>query len=232
MHDYEYVKLSNGRETSLKETISDYERLLEEQSSVTVTISELKADKLITFELKDDKPITSKLNVGEWFLISRDIIDQSKDEIRRKCNEEGYEGKRLWERFEKSNRIADMYPEEYPRVIETYIFERSWEYITEQQMRDMCEEIGDGMCDEIICDLELQMRICNGESAHDLIYEKDRLPWRRVVKLRDGRNGYLGGGTEGDWHEAPARFEKSRFYPDMECYNDTPYAFRGVSSKN
>lgn len=35
-------------------------------------------------------------------------------------------------------------------------------------MRDMCEELGDGMCCEIICDLELQMRICNGESVNDL----------------------------------------------------------------
>ena len=83
------VKLYNGRMISLEELISDYERLLKEESS----------KKSITSEPKADKSITSELKVGEWFRIDREIIDKSKEEIHRKCDEAGAEGKELWEQF-------------------------------------------------------------------------------------------------------------------------------------
>lgn len=215
-----HVQLSDGRMMLLEDLVRDYERLLKENASKKAIIS----------EPKDDKAITKELKVGEWFRIDREVIDKSKEEIRLKCNEAGDEGKAYWRRFEASNKIADENLNQYPRLIETYIFEHSWYYKTEQEMRDMCEKVGEGMCDEIICDLELQMRICNGESAHDLFEEADKLPRVRVIQLRNGGTGYFGGGADCNRNYPPAGLRRNDFNPDNKNYNYTPYAFRRVLS--
>ena len=198
---------------TLEDLVRNYERLLN-----------------ATSEPKDDKSTVSKLKVGEWFRIDREVIDKSKEEIRRKCNEAGAEGEKLWERFEESNKIADKNPDQYPRLIETYIFEHNWYYKTEQEMRDMCENVGDGMCCEVICDLELQMRICNGEPVDDLVKKADKLPHVRVVKLRNGGTGYFGGGVDSNRNYPPADLDRSFFSPVLKYYEHTPYAFRRVLS--
>lgn len=213
-----YVEISDGRIMTLEDMVMDYERLLNEEYS----------KKAATSELKDDKSTVSKLKVGKWFRIDREVIDKSKEEIHRKCNEAGDEGKALWERFKKSNEIADKNPDQYPRLIETYIFEYSWNYKTEQEMRDMCEQVGDGMCDEIICDFELQMRICNGEAVDDLIQKPDKLPRVRVIKLRNGGTGYFGGGAGKNDNYPPAALSRGNFYPSSQYYVYVPYAFRPV----
>lgn len=215
-----HVQLSDGRMMLLEDLVRDYERLLKENASKKAIIS----------EPKDDKAITKELKVGEWFRIDREVIDKSKEEIRLKCNEAGDEGKAYWRRFEASNKIADENLNQYPRLIETYIFEHSWYYKTEQEMRDMCEKVGEGMCDEIICDLELQMRICNGESAHDLFEEADKLPRVRVIQLRNGGTGYFGGGAFYNNYLPPAYLNRFYFFPNYKVYSYTPYAFRRVLS--
>lgn len=207
-----HVQLSDGRIMLLEDLVMDYEKLLKEKSSKKV-ISESKNDKAM-------------MKVGEWFHIDRKIIVKNEEEIRRKCNEAGTKGKALWKRFEKSNKIADEKYDQYPRLIETYIFDHDWEYKTEQEMRDMCEDVGDGMCDEVICDLELQMRICNGESVNDLVQEADKLPCVRLIKLRNGGTGYFGGGLRVSL--PPESLSKDNFYSNELVYTCTPYAFRGV----
>lgn len=211
-----YVQLSDGRMMLLADIVRDYERLLKEE------------------HLKKDEPskktITSKLKVGEWFRIDRDVIAKNREKIRRVCNKAGDVGKVYWKRFEESNKIADENPDQYPRIIETYIFKHDWEYKNEQEMRDMCKEIGDGECDEVICDLELQMRICNGESAHALFEEADKLPRVRVIQLRNGGTGYFGGGADHNDNDPPADLFRYFFCPDLVICDFTPYAFRGVLS--
>lgn len=213
-----HVGLSDGRMMLLEDLVRDYERLLKEEASKKAIIS----------EPKDDKAISKELKVGEWFHIDREIINKSKEEIRLKCNEAGDVGKAYWKRFEESNKIADENPDQYPRIIETYIFKHDWEYKTEQEMRDMCKEIGDGECDEVICDLELQMRICNGESAHALFHEYDKLPCVRVIQLRNGGTGYFGCGAGLIFGGPPSALYMSSFYPSKKNYKYTPYAFRRV----
>lgn len=213
-----YVQLSNGRMLTLEELVEDYERFLKEESSKKAII--------IISETKDNKAITSELKVGEWFLIDREVIDKSKEKIRCKCYAAGTEGKKLWKRFEKSNKIADENPDQYPRLIETYIFKHNWDFKTEQEMRDMSEEIGEGMCDEIICDFELQMRICNGESVDDLLQKPDKLPRRRAIKFRNGRSGYFGGSADFNDNGSPADLFSRNFDPFEAHYEYVPYAFR------
>lgn len=213
--DEMHIQLSDGWMMSLEDLVWDYERLRKESKK-----------KENTFEIKEDKSTTLKLKVGEWFLIDREVINRNKEKIRRKCNEVGTEGKLLWERFEKSNKVADENPQQYPRLIETYIFKHNWKYRTEQEMRDMCEEIGNGMCDEVICDLELQMRICNGESVHYLVKESDELPRVRVIKLKNGGTGYFGGGANNFIDNPPSNLIKKSFRPTSRVPLCTPYAFR------
>lgn len=202
------VQLSDGRIILLEDLIRDYERLLKKECS--------------------KKAITSLLKVGEWFRINRELIGKNKEEIQSKCNEAGEKGKKLWKRFEESNKIAEKYPDQYPNLIETYIFNPDWKYKTELEMQNMCEEIGDGMCCEIICDLELQMRICNGESVDDLVKETDKLPYVRVIKFRNGKIGYFGGGSDSSNKRPPAEFCRCGFYSDYGYCGYTPYAFRRV----
>lgn len=207
-----YVQLSDGRMVLLADIVRDYERLLKEEHS--------KKDK------PSKKAITSQLKVGEWFRIDRDVIAKNREKIRGVCNEAGEVGKAYWKRFKESNKIADENPDQYPRIIETYIFKHDWEYKTEQEMRDMCKEIGDGECDEVICDLELQMRICNGESAHALFKKADKLPHVRVIQLRNGGTGYVGGGADDNDNSPPAYLLRDCFDPRYKNYHYTPYAFR------
>lgn len=214
------VQLSDGRMMPLEDLVRDYERLLKEESLKKAFIS----------EPKDEKAITKELKVGEWFRIDREVIDKNKEEIRRKCNDAGTEGKKLWKRFEDSNKVADENPDQYPRVIETYIFEHNWDIKTEQEMRDMCKEKGDGMCDEIICDLELQMRICNGEPVDDLLKKADKLPNVRVIKLRNGESGILGGGANRHDCYPPAQLDRQAFHSLNKYCRYTTYAFRRVHS--
>lgn len=215
-----HVQLSDGRMLTLEDLVRDYERLLNEESSKKAIIS----------ETKDEKAITSELKVGEWFRIDRDVIAKNREKIRRVCNEAGAVGKAYWKRFEESNKIADENPDQYPRLIETYIFKHEWRYKTEQEMWDMCKEIGDGECDEVICGLELQMRICNGESAHALFEEADKLPCVRVIQLRNGGTGYFGGGADDDDNDPPAALKRLSFPPSHQNYYYVPYAFRRVLS--
>lgn len=194
--------------------------------------SEDLAEEPIASEL-DDKPIVSELKVAEWFLIDRKVIDENIYEIRRECINEGPAGERLWERFEVSNEIANQNPKQYPRVMEVYIFKNDWESVEKEcksvpEMQAMCKQIGDGMCDEIICDLELQMRICNGESVYDLVEKPDKLPYARLIMLRNGWDAFFGGDyvTNRVLMIPPANLDIRRFYPNVKLRFSVPYAFR------
>ena len=74
------------------------------------------------------------------------------------------------------------------------------------------------------------MRICNGESAHALFEEADKLLRVRVIQLRNGGTGYFGGGADSDDYNPPAHLYRISFSPNYKNYEDTPYAFRGVLS--
>lgn len=208
---YWHVKLSDGRRMLLGDLIEDYERLLKEK---------------IPKEETSKKVLTAELKVGEWFLINREVIAKNREKIRQVCNEAGDVGKAYWKRFEESNKIADEEPERYPRIIRTYIFEHDWNYKTEQEMRDMCKEKGDGMCDEVIGDLEVQMRICNGESADDLFQKADKLPRPRIIQLRNGGTGHFGGGDILNNFYPPANLNRSYFAPFFKGLLGTPYAYQ------
>ena len=208
-----YVQLSDGRQMLWEDLVEDYERLLKEKTSP-----------------KEEVP---KLEVGKWFLIDRDVIDKNREKINRVCGERRDRGGRLYrERFEESNKIADAEPERYPRQSWHYVFEKIWECKNEQEMRIMCKRIGDRPCDEVDCDLELQMRICNGETAYDLFEKADKLPCVRVIQLRNGGTGYFGGGADYNYSFPPARLIKDYFIPHHEEYYHTPYVFRRKLSRH
>ena len=246
-----YVQLSDGRMMLLEDIVRDYEELLKEEHSIknnpikdyeelSKEEHSIKDNPIKDYEellkeehsIKDNpsqKAITIQLKVGEWFRIVRDVIAKNQEKICRMCNEAGTAGKKLWENFKKSNKIADENPGQYPRLIETYIFECNWTYKTDREMEDMCKNVGDGICDEVICYLELQMRICNGESAYDLVEKGDELPNTRFVKLRNGGEA-LWGSQADDFDFPPSllcKQSKSPNSPYLEC---APYAFRRVLS--
>ena len=91
--DGPHVKLSDGRLMPLEGLVRDYERLLEESPKKEV-IADAKAK-----NAKTEKKITEKLEVGKWFRIDRNVIEENKDEIFRKCIEIGVDGEGLWETF-------------------------------------------------------------------------------------------------------------------------------------
>ncbi len=201
-----YVQLPDSRMMNLQRILEEYWRLLKGKSS--------------------KEAITSELKVGKWFFIDRKILDKCQEEIKSKCYVIGTEGKELWKRFENSNKIADANPDQYPSILETYIFDYNWIYKTEQEMRNLCTDVGIGMCDEVICNFELQMRICNGESVYDLLKKADKLPRVRVIKLRNGGTGYFGGGADNGYNNPPAGLYRVNFVPDYKHYDYVPYAFR------
>lgn len=203
------VSLSDGRMMTVEDVVTDYERLL-------------------TSELKRNNKIASKLKVGEHFLIDRDLIEKNKEKIKRECYEEGIAGRKLWKRFEYANKMADENPGEFPCYIQTYIPERSWNYITVGEIKEMCCD-GYEWANDIICDLELQMRICNGESVHSLVGEVDKLPDKRIVRKIGESDLYIFGGSCDDEEEiAPAELDFSGCYYFLD--NDeivaVPYMFR------
>lgn len=197
------VQLSDGRMMPLEDIVKFYESFLKE------------------VETQDQK-------VGKWFHIDREIIDKNKDEIWRQCYEEGPRGIALAKCFKAVNKIADEHPEQYPRLIETYIFPYNCDIRTEKEMRDVCEIVGDGMCCEVICYLELQMRICIGEHVKALINYPDWLPRVRVLKLRNGGTGLWGGGRDECNHNCSIGYQEFDYDPCNKLDIGTPYAFRRV----
>lgn len=155
--------------------------------------------------------------VGKKFRINRYVIEENQKEIRYKCEKEGYEGERLWHRLKWSTKIAYKNFDQYPSLIDTYIFEKAKEYKTVQQIKEMCNDWGYRMCDEVICDLELQMRICNGEAVGDLLRKPDKLPVRLII-LRNGGVGYFGG-------RYSSATNIDRYYYIGKYCLDTPYGF-------
>lgn len=163
-----------------------------------------------------------RLKVGEWFHIDREIINKNRNKIQSECNK--FCNDKLWKMFERANQKANQYPNQYPDIIETYIFERG-DYTTEKDMIDMCKRVGDGMCDDVICLLEVQMRICNGETIEDLCDKFDKLPYRRIIDERSsfGMLSYFGGGmAEGELY--PSMF----FTHGISGNKGVPYAFHRV----
>ena len=196
------IKFDDGRSIPLEGLVRKYEWLLKEKSSVL------------------------KPKVGEWFPINREVINQNREEIRKKCYEAGVKGKVLFDSFEKTDQIANERPEKYPYKMETYVFEHRWEYLKEKDMRRICCYLGNGMCDEVICNFELQMRICNGELVRDLLEKEDDLPLSREIRCLDGKTGYWGGGALFKLGYPPSRLSKHIYEPNRRDYRSTPYAFR------
>ncbi len=224
------VQLSDGRMMPFEDLVRDYERLLKQESSKKEIASEPEDDdKAIASELKDDnKAIKQELCPGVWFRIDREIIKVNKNEIRNKCNEAGTKGKRLLARFEESNKIADENRSQYPRLIETYIVNHNLPYVNERQIRNMCKEIGGEVCDEVICDLELQMRICNGEPVANLVDKPDRLYEFRFIQFRNGDTGFFGGCSNDRYCKLPAAWIQTGGVRPYYETHATAYAFRRV----
>lgn len=218
------VELSDGRMISLEDLVSEYEELLNGESSKKIAISEPKAD----------SQAVPKLEVGKWFRIDRNIIAENRDKIYRQCMKEGKLGKKMWQCMESANKIADREPDCYPRLIYVYIFDCKFN-ITEGAMQKMCKKVGDGMCDEVICFLELEMRICNGESTTYLFKKPDKLPLRRRIRFRNGEMGTEGGSAwsvDENYPPADLYRDYDEYDPDMMNWgNVTPYAFSRVPPK-
>ncbi len=176
------------------------------------------------FWLRNAPPPSSELQVGEWFFIDRKLISERLSEIRLKCFLEGFKGIKLWRRLKNSYELAEEY--NYPTFLETYIFPHNGEDLTEQGMRQMCKDKGYGICDEIICDLELMMLICVGVSVRDLDKRIDWLPYPRAIELRNGGTGYSGGGA--DRPLPHSNIFKGGYYPKDQLINATPYAWRPI----
>lgn len=209
-----YIKLPDGRLMILVD-LEDYQRLLKGES----------LKKGAPSNPKNYKSAVSKPKVGKWFLIDRKVISENMAEIRRQCKEAVHVyGELYLEEFEKANKMADKNPDKYPRFIETLILPGAYSYAhifecaTEAQRKNKCEKV----CDNVICNLELEMRICNGELAIDLFTKPDTLPYQRVTE-----EGWVFGGSK--WkHCEPACL--TPFVNKNEKY--ALYIFRRKLSQN
>ena len=212
------VQLSNGEVIGLEDLVKRYEALSNQL--------EKKAEPLEKEEYEGHTP--QKLEVGVWFLIDRNIIESKMKTFEKACKNLGRMGVDFFERCQKSLQEAKKKPEYYTPKIETYIFEKTWAYKTEQELRDMCFENGEGQTNEIIADLELMMRFCNGETVDSMINNADTLPRVRVITLTSGGTGYLGGGVVNYGSYPPADLYRLKFDPIYKHYNNTTSAFRRV----
>lgn len=198
------VLLPDGRAMLASELVKDYQRLqvMEREST--------------------------KVKVGQWFRCDRIVINKNKEEIRRKCYEEGPEGEHLYGRFECSNKFIDESIYCDSTVIETYIFEADrCNGKTDDELQAMCKVIGDGMCFSAICDLELQMRICNGESVHYLLHGIDELKYARLISAKHGGFTGLFGG-DGRPNMPPSMINFKYFSDNKLRSTVSAYAFRAL----
>ena len=243
-----YVQLSNGRLMLLEDLVKDYERLLrkevsgeevseeevleEEVSEEEVPEEEVFKEEVLEEEAFEEelskegapqKELTAERKVGEWFLIDRDVIDKNWEKIERVCGEErDWQGRLYRERFKEANKIADKYPEEYPRRGVIYIFKMEWEgrWVYINDVERMCERLNSRKGDEVIVDLELQMRICNGETVKDLFQEPDKHSHPRIIKSREGKKACLGSGTDYTPFASPLYSQGDIFIFDFSFCNN------------
>lgn len=217
------VQLSTGEVIPLEDLVKRHEDLVKRYKDLVKRFD--KKSETRYEEAGVRKP--QKLEVGVWFLIDRKVIESRMSDFEKACKRRGTSGVEFFNRCQASLKKAKEKPEYYTQKIETYIFEMTWVYKTNQQLRTICEEKGDGQTDEIIADLELIMRFCNGETINELIQKPDTLPRIRVITLTNGGTGSLGGGV-GICSYPPAHLYRYEFNPDHKLYAFTTSAFRRV----
>ena len=149
-----------------------------------------------------------KPQVGEWFLIDRDIIESQMAEFEKACKacNKARAGREfpmyILSRCRKSLQIAKENSNFYSKKMETFIFEDFHDRRSEYDFINICCKIGDGQVDDVILDLELMMRFCNGESIEELVNQSDHIKLSRIFASRELVNGkklicFAGGETNG-----------------------------------
>ena len=149
-----------------------------------------------------------KPQVGEWFLIDRDIIESKMAEFEKACKacNKARAGREfpmyILSRCRKSLQIAKENSNFYSKKMETFIFEDFHDRCSEYDFINICCKIGDGQVDDVILDLELMMRFCNGESIEELVNQSDHIKLSRIFASRELVNGkklicFAGGETNG-----------------------------------
>ena len=149
-----------------------------------------------------------KPQVGEWFLIDRDIIESKMAEFEKACKacNKARAGREfpmyILSRCRKSLQIAKENSNFYSKKMETFIFEDFHDRRSEYDFINICCKIGDGQVDDVILDLELMMRFCNGESIEELVNQSDHIKLSRIFASRELVNGkklicFAGGETNG-----------------------------------
>ena len=149
-----------------------------------------------------------KPQVGEWFLIDTDIIESQMAEFEKACKacNKARAGREfpmyILSRCRKSLQIAKENSNFYSKKMETFIFEDFHDRRSEYDFINICCKIGDGQVDDVILDLELMMRFCNGESIEELVNQSDHIKLSRIFASRELVNGkklicFAGGETNG-----------------------------------
>lgn len=161
--------------------------------------------------------------VGKWFIIMPANINL--DAIKKACKDAGENN--LWKNIEWAKRQMSTNLK-YKGKIETLVPEKTWEWKTEEQLREMAGELGDEMTDEVVQYLKFAQRIDNGEKVEILTETKDSIPYYRIIVTRTNGTGFVGGVSTYDHHRScpPAVVRRYDYLPLSKIYYGVPSVAR------
>ena len=87
----------------------------------------------------------------------------------------------------------DENPEKYGKPFKTLMPEKTWDWKTVGELKELATKLGDHIADWVEQALEWAQRIQNGETWEAICNEPDTAKWYRLVQWKNGCYGIVGG---------------------------------------
>ena len=213
----------DGREMTFSkvESIS----IVEEESSGTVTseptekIDETTTDKKEEIANRCENVETvQKPEEGKWFEVNPETINQKLFKEERADPQQEETRKLIQEAFAavKSN------PEKYASSFKTLMPEKTWNYKTVAELKELATILGDHMADWVEQALEWAQRIQNGESWENLCNDVDTANCYRLIAWKNGYTRVVGGSRRSNDSDPASVVYDSSSYSDSTLYDTVP----------
>lgn len=162
--------------------------------------------------------VVQKPEEGKWFEVNPETINQKLFEERRKDSQQEEARKLIQEAFAavKSN------PEKYASSFKTLMSEKTWNYKTVAELKELATILRDHMADWVEQALEWAQRIQNGESWETLCNDVDTANCYRLIAWKNGYTRLVGGSRKFSNNIPASGVSNGNYYSDDELSNTVP----------
>lgn len=175
------MKIS-GQELKVTLHVYGRKRTFTEQELIAIL------EKYFSSEAAEQSNVAQKPTEDEWFDVKPHSMDQKLFEKEREDDKQEQTRKSILEAFEAMKK----YPRKYGENFKTMVPKKTRQLITLKGLKEIAEQKGDHIADEVEQALEWAQRIVNGESWETICNDIDNSNCNRAIICRDGRARTVG----------------------------------------